>query len=96
MRKSKILLAGAMAAAMLSTSVAHAGLFDSAATSGWPTIEKVQKYKVSTYGYDVRVYEWTPKDNKNQRCVFVAGSENSSGVACYPVEKSKERKESRN
>lgn len=70
---------------------AHAGLFDSAATSGWPTIENVKKYKVSTYGYDVRVYEWTPKDNKNVRCVFVAGNENSSGVACYPVEPNKKK-----
>lgn len=58
-------------------------------TSDWPTKEAEVRYKVGVYGYDVRVYEWTPVDNKNVRCVFVAGSENSSGVACYPVEKEK-------
>lgn len=86
----KVLCAVALAAGM--TASAHAGLFDSAATSGWPTIENVKRYKVSTYGYDVRVYEWTPSDNKNVRCVFVAGSENSSGVACYPIETEKKKK----
>jgi len=85
----KVLCAVALSAAVMSS--AHAGLFDSAATSGWETKEDVRKYKVSTYGYDVRVYEWTPLDNKNVRCVFVAGSENSSGTACYPVEKDKEK-----
>lgn len=93
MRKTKVLLAGAMAAVMLGTSVTHAGLWDSAVTSTWPTVEDVRKYKLSTHGYDVRVYEWAPADNKNVRCVFVAGNENSTGVACYPVEKSKERNE---
>jgi|AntRauTorcE11897_2_1112592.scaffolds.fasta_scaffold28584_2 opacity protein-like surface antigen len=81
----KRLFAGAVLSIALVSPVS-AGLWDTAVTSGWPTIENVTKYKVSTHGYDVRVYEWTPKDNKNVRCVFVAGSENSSGVACYPVE----------
>lgn len=49
----------------------------------YPTAE----YNLDTYGLDVRVYEWAPADNPNIRCVFVAGSENSTGVACYPVEK---------
>lgn len=70
---------------------ANAGLWDSMATSNMPTQDSEHRYKVETYGYNVRVYEWTPKDNKNVRCVFVAGSENSSGVACYEVEKSKEK-----
>lgn len=91
----RILIAGVATAMLMGASVAQAGLFDSAATSGWPTKEDVRKYKVSTYGYDVRVYEWTPLDNKNVRCVFVAGNENSSGASCYPVEKSKERKDRR-
>lgn len=69
----------------------EAGLFDSAMTSGWEDRKNDHKYKLESYGFDVRVYEWTPKDNKNVRCVFVAGNENSSGVACYDVEKDKER-----
>ena len=70
---------------------AFAGLFSSLATDDWPTENVRSKYKLSTYGYDVRVYEWTPKDNKNVRCVFVAGNENSSGTACYEVEPAKKK-----
>ena len=62
----------------------NAGLFDTVMTGDWTTKKVDAKYKVETYGYDVRVYEWTPEANKNITCVFVAGSENSSGVACYP------------
>lgn len=69
------------------TSTAYAGLFDSVATSGWDDKETTAKYKLKTYGFDVRVYEWVPKDNSNVRCVFVAGNTNSTGVACYKVKK---------
>lgn len=48
-------------------------------------------YRIETMGNDVRMYEWTPQDNKNIRCVFAAGSENSTGVACYEVEEKKKR-----
>lgn len=48
-----------------------------------------RQYRLSTYGNDVRVYEWTPLENPNVRCVFVAGSENSTGVACYEVKEKK-------
>lgn len=44
-----------------------------------PTAE----YNLDVFGNDVRVYEWTPADNPNIRCVFVAGNQNSTGVACY-------------
>lgn len=69
---------------LLTTTQAHAGLFASAVTSGWEKKNTEHKYTVETYGFDVRVYEWTPKDNPKYTCVFVAGNENSSGVACYP------------
>jgi hypothetical protein len=48
-------------------------------------------YRIETMGNDVRLYEWTPQDNKNIRCIFAAGSENSTGVACYEVEEKKKR-----
>ena len=80
----KLLLAGLL---LTATSVTNAGLFDTVATGNWPTKKPSAKYKVETYGYDIRVYEWTPKDNKNITCVFVAGNKNSSGVACYPKKK---------
>jgi len=66
---------------------ANAGWLDSAVTMNWPTQEPKHQYKVSVHGFDVRVYEWVPKDNPDMRCVFVAGNENSSGVACYPANK---------
>jgi hypothetical protein len=79
-----IILAGT-AVQLLTATKAHASLFDSAMTSNWDTIES-NHYKLDAYGYDARVYEWTPLDNPNMRCVFVASNE-SSGVGCYPVEK---------
>lgn len=65
---------------------ANAGLLKTIATSGWET-KPSAKYKVSTAGYDVRVYEWTPADNENVRCVFVAGADGNgnAGVACYEI-----------
>lgn len=79
----------ALLSALLVTSTSHAGLFDSAMTSGWEDKNPSAKYKLDVYGFDVRVYEWIPKDNPNVRCVFVAGNENSSGVACYDVKEEK-------
>lgn len=65
----------------------HASIFASVATSGWKTIAPSIKYKLDTRGYDIRVYEWTPAHNDNISCVFVSGSENSTGVACYDKRK---------
>lgn len=76
----KILLGLALAMASVTAS---AGLFDQVATGTWKSKEVTAKYKLETYGYNVRVYEWVPQDNKNMRCVFVAGETNSTGVACY-------------
>lgn len=76
---------------LLSASLASAGMWDSMATSNWEDKAPTSKYKLDVYGFDVRVYEWAPKDNPNVRCVLIAGNNNSSGVACYPVEKRKEK-----
>jgi len=67
----------------LLTMNAYAGLFDSAMTSSWDTVQS-NHYKLEAYGYDARVYEWTPLDNPNVRCVFIASNE-SSGASCYTV-----------
>lgn len=63
---------------------ANAGILGSLASSSWPTKETT-RYKLDAYGFDVRVYEWTPEDNKNVRCILAAGNNNSTGVACYEV-----------
>ena len=62
----------------------------SANAIGWNTISNLgnervkpkEVYNLDTSGNTPRVYEWTPKGNKNVTCVFVAGTK-SSGVACY-------------
>jgi len=69
---------------------ASAGFLSAATTTGWPTKDTVA-YKLDTRGYDVRVYEWTPDENPNIRCVFVAGETNSTGVACYEVSAEKKK-----
>ena len=59
---------------------------DSVLNSDLEEVEATANYELSTYGFDSRVYEWTPAHNPNITCVFVAASE-SSGVACYPKAK---------
>lgn len=66
-----------------------AGLFGTMAASDWPVKKVSGKYKLETYGYDARAYEWTPKHNKKVSCVLIAGSSSSTGVACYPKDKEK-------
>ena len=68
---------------------ANAGFFDTAMTSGWKDKQPTSKYELETYGYDVRVYEWTPEGNPNVRCVAVTGKNGSYSVACYEVKKEK-------
>jgi hypothetical protein len=70
---------------------ASAGFLTNLAAGDGEGTKESTMYKLDTYGNDVRVYEWTPRDNPNVRCVFVAGSTNSTGVACYEVEE-KEKK----
>ena len=75
-----------IAASILISSTANAGLFDSIATSGWEDKKASAKYNLEAYGFDARAIEWIPKDNKDWRCVFVAANKNG-GVACYPKAK---------
>lgn len=82
---TKLVKAAVLGLALVSGQVS-AGLFDSVMTSGWDTV-KSKPYSLGVYGFDARAFEWTPMDNPNVRCVFVA-SNKSSGVACYDVEES--------
>jgi len=88
----KLKIAGACFGIMLSSisyvSTAEAGMFHSLMTNDWETVG-TKHYKIEAYGYDVRVYEWTPKENPDVRCVFTAGHENSSGTACYKIKGAK-------
>ena len=68
----------------------HAGFLSGVSTSGWDTTES-DHYKLEVNGFDLRVYEWTPNDNPNVRCVFVSGNTNSTGVACYEVSDQKKK-----
>lgn len=92
MKKSKFGSALVLAIGLTLSLPSSAGLFDTVATSGWDNKEVSAKYKLKSYGYPVRAYEWTPKYNKNVRCVFIAGSESLGGGGCYNVEESKKVK----
>lgn len=87
--KKRLLIGALLSTLSLS---AYAGLFDQIATGTWKSVEPTTAYKLETYGYNVRVYEWAPKDNPNMRCVFVAGETNSTGVACYPASEKQTKK----
>ena len=69
---------------LMVTQIAHAGLISSFRSSNWET-KPTTKYKIDVMNFDVRIYEWTPADNPNVRCVFAAGNQNSSGVSCYNI-----------
>ncbi len=77
----KILLATTL---IMFTLSAQASIWGAVASAGWRE-KSTTKYKLNVSGWDVRVYEWIPEDNEDVRCVFLAGSENSTGVACYDV-----------
>jgi hypothetical protein len=61
---------------------AKAGVLDSIMNSDKEEITPTDAYEVDVYGWDARIYEWTPKYKLKVSCVFVA-SNKSSGVACY-------------
>lgn len=48
------------------------------------TRNNTSAYNVEAAGWNVRAIEWTPEENENYRCMFVAGTE-KAGVACYPA-----------
>jgi len=75
----------AIITALMISTPAHAGMWDSLATSSWKDKKPSAQYKLDVHGYDVRVYEWIPEKNPRVRCVFVAGNKNSSGVSCYKI-----------
>ena len=50
------------------------------------TKQNTSSYNVEAAGWNVRVIEWIPEDNKKYRCMFVAGTE-KAGVGCYLANK---------
>jgi len=74
-----------IAAMIAIPATANAGMLMSAMSAGWPTKQAAAKYKLDAIGFDLRIYEWIPKDNPNVRCLVVAGNQNSTGVSCYNV-----------
>lgn len=66
--------------------ISHALGWNTLSGMGKETVKPHAAYKLGTSGNSPRVYEWTPKDNKNITCVFVSSS-SKGGVACYPKTK---------
>ena len=83
----RLLIMATLAATVATT--ASAGLFDSLATSDWET-KKSDNYKLDAYGFDLRVYEWTPKGNPNVTCITAFGEKGSVGLQCFENETKKE------
>ena len=65
---------------------ASAGMWEKLSTIGDEVIKPTNTYNVEASGWNLRVVEWTPKNNPNVRCMFAGGSK-KGGVACYPVGK---------
>ena len=78
----KIILASFLA--LSSISIANAGLFDSVATSDWPT-KDTKKYKLSMYGFDARAYEF--ETNNGMVCVAVYSGGEQKGFQMQCVKK---------
>jgi hypothetical protein len=78
---SKVLKSIVLAAAAVAVgTMAQAGLFSSA-VSDLPTQESTG-YRVEAYGWDVRVYEFTPVTADNVLCVMAFGSNGAVGLTC--------------
>ena len=75
-----LILAGFM---FVPSSTVNAGLWDSMMNSDLEEVQPTANYAMEVYGYNARVYEWTPAWNDGISCVFVT-SNKSSGTACYP------------
>lgn len=74
-----------IALGVITATSANAGLFDSVATSDWKT-KQSEKYKLEAYGYDLRVYEWTPNGNPNVTCITAFGDSGPVGLQCFENE----------
>jgi len=51
--------------------------------------KKTYKYMLESQEFDVKVIEWTPKDNPNIRCMVIIGSGKRFEAVCYPVSRRK-------
>lgn len=70
----------------IAQATAHAGIWDAAATSDWPT-KPTKKYKLDMYGYDARAYEFTT--DHGLKCVAVFPGGNAVGWQLQCVEAKK-------
>jgi hypothetical protein len=76
-------------AAMLVAGSANAGLWASVATSDWENVKPEANYTLEVYGFDARVYEFTPKTAPHMTCVVTAtgGTSNMIQQNCFPKNK---------
>lgn len=82
----RTLLLTSLALSLSLSATAEAGLWEKMTTLDQETVKSTSSYLVEASGWDVRVVEWTPKENPNVRCMFVGGSK-KGGATCYPVAK---------
>ena len=79
---NKLLGAATMAVTLLIATSAQANFFSSFSTSDWPTKES-SAFKVESYGYDFRVYEWQSEANPNVTCTAGFTDTGAIGMQCF-------------
>lgn len=79
----KVIIGIGLVVGMVST--AQAGMWNRLSNMNNEKIETTAEYQLETSGWNIRIYEWVPKHNKNIRCMFATG-ERKGGITCYPVE----------
>jgi hypothetical protein len=72
----------AMAAALTFAAPANAdwSLFEG---QSFPEQTLDEKYALPTAGWDVRVYEWTPKGSADTACIMVFAEKGPVGMQCF-------------
>lgn len=66
------------------------GLLSGFATYDWETREPDAKFKLRAHGFDLRVYEWTPKTDPTMRCTVMFGESGPSGMECWKKDSNRE------
>ena len=70
--------------ATLFATTAHADLWTWSKNNKLEPKETTAAYRVPTLGYDVRVYEWSPKGAPEIVCVMAFGQTHPVGLQCVP------------
>lgn len=83
MMKAIAILTAAAACLGLAATTADAGLWTMIKNGSLPSGKTDAEYTLPVSGLDLRVYEFTPKANRNVTCVVVYGTDTPAGLQCF-------------